>query len=67
MYEMPHDALDIVLSKKFGKQVEVKLNAKDVTGRMLCLNNFPGLKTRMDRSWKGNKPQSVLHRGDPLP
>ena len=23
MYEMPHDALDIVLSKKFGKQVEV--------------------------------------------
>ena len=41
MYEMPHDALDIVLSKKFGKQVEVKLNAKDVIGQDAVFKQFP--------------------------
>ena len=41
--EMPHDALDIVLSKKFGKQVEVKLNAKDVIGRDAVFKQFPGV------------------------
>lgn len=41
MYEMPHDALDFVISKKFGKKVELKLNAKDVIGQDAVFKQFP--------------------------
>lgn len=41
MYEMPHDALDLVFSKKLGKMVELKLNAKDILGQAVVFSQFP--------------------------
>lgn len=41
MYEMPRNAVDVVVSKKFGKKVELKLNVKDVIAQDAVFKQFP--------------------------
>ncbi len=41
MYEMPRDALDFVVTKRFGKRWELRLSAKDLIGDDVELCQFP--------------------------
>ena len=41
MYEMPRNALDVVVSKSFGKHWELKFNAKDLLNEKVQFAQFP--------------------------
>ena len=41
MYEMPRNALDVVVSKSFGKHWELKFNAKDLLNEKVQFAHFP--------------------------
>lgn len=40
-YEMPRNMLDLMIAKKIGKHVEIKLSVKDIIGQAVTIKQFP--------------------------
>lgn len=68
-YELPRDVIDVVLSKKIGKQVEIKASFKDVLNQSIVFEQYPkfidGNGSLQERSQKSRdfKPGANIFLG----
>lgn len=50
-YEMPRNSLDLTVSKKFGRHLDVKLYAKNLLGEMVYYKQFEGNVEQVTRAY----------------
>jgi len=65
-YELPRDIIDISVSKKIGKKVEIKLGAKDILNQSIIFQQYPkyidsdGIVQERNQNSKSFKPGSYI-------